>query len=43
MLDKTERVLEFVESFREKKIDEKSVEKILKIQKLVRELQKDVN
>ena len=43
MLDKTEKVLEFVESFREKKIDDKSIEKILKIQKLVRELQTDGN
>ena len=39
MLQKTERVLEFVESFKEKELDEQSIEKILKIQKLVRELQ----
>jgi len=39
MLEKTERVLEFVDSFRERELDEQSIEKILKIQKLVRELQ----
>ena len=41
MLQKTERVLEFVESFKERELDEQSIEKILKIQKLVRELQTD--
>jgi hypothetical protein len=41
MLEKTERVLEFVDSFRERELDEQSIEKILKIQKLVRELQTD--
>ena len=43
MLQKTERVLEFVESFKERQLDEQSIEKILKIQKLVRELQTDGN
>jgi hypothetical protein len=43
MLQKTERVLEFVESFKERELDEQSIEKILKIQKLVRELQTDGN
>jgi len=39
MLQKTEKVFELVESFKQKQIDEKSIEKILKVQKLVRELQ----
>jgi len=39
MLQKTEKVFEFIELFKQKQIDEKSIEKILKVQKLVRELQ----
>lgn len=41
MLEKTERVLQLVEAFREESINEKTVEKVLKIQNLVREIQND--
>lgn len=41
MLEKTEQVLQLVEAFKQDSINEKTVEKVLKIQNLVREIQND--
>ena len=41
MLEKTEQVLQLVDAFKQDSINEKTVEKVLKIQNLVREIQND--
>ena len=39
MVDKTNQVLEFLDSLKDKKLDERAIKKIMQIQELVREVE----
>ena len=43
MIEKTKNVLNLLESFKEKQIDDKMLMKVLKIQDLVKEIQSDAS